>query len=123
MDRPLVSISAALSAAVIAAILLTPAPAPAQYQTAPKEASATSCKAQESTLAMAQKATSAITLDLSSCKNLSGDDKSRCQKPIRDGYDTALETAHNTEKAAKNALACCQKPGSKACRSKPARKR
>jgi hypothetical protein len=35
----------------------------------------------------------------------------------------ALESARTTEKAAKKVLACCQKPDSKDCKAKPAKKR
>ena len=123
MHRPLVSILAALAAAAVAAILLVPVSAPAQDKNTEKNPYVADCKALESTLAMAQKAKSALKLDLSACTDLTGDDKSRCEKTIRDAHATALQSAQNTEKAAKQTLACCQKPGSKACGKKAAKKR
>ena len=123
MHRLLVSIVAALAAAVMAAILLVPVSASAQDKTTGKNPYVADCKGQESTLAMAQKATRAIKLDLSACTDLASDDKSRCEKTIRDAYTAVLQSAQNAEKAAKRAIACCQKPGSKACGKKAAKKR
>jgi hypothetical protein len=119
MRRTLVPAPVTALAAVIAVVLLVPAATPAQDKTVEKSPYVADCKGLESTLAMARTATRAITLDQSSCNDLTGDDKSRCRKTIRGAYDTALQTAHNAEKAAQKVLACCQKPDSKECRAKP----
>ena len=118
MRRRLVHAPVTALAAGIAVVLLVPAATPAQNTTFEKSPYVADCKGQESSLAMAQKATSAIKLDLSRCDDLTGDDTSRCRKSIRDGYDASLQTAHNAEHAAKKAMACCQKPDSKDCRAK-----
>jgi len=118
MPRPLIPTLVAMTVAFTAAILLVPAATPAQDKIFEKSPYVADCKGPESSLAMAQKATRAITLDLSPCNDLTGDGKSRCRTSIRNGYDAALQSAHNAEKAAKKAITCCQKPDSKQCRDK-----
>ena len=117
MPRLLIPTMVAMAVACTGAMLLVPAGATARDQASPTQPIVAECKGQESNLAMARVATRAITLDLSPCTDLGGDEKSRCQKAIRVGYDAAVQAARNAEKAAKKALTCCQKPTSKGCRA------
>jgi hypothetical protein len=104
-------------AAAVSLILLLPTPATVSAQTAAKKMYVPDCGKQENALAKAREARAGLRLDLGPCKALTGANRTKCERPIRDAYNQAMRAAREAETAAKKALTCCQRPATAGCGS------
>jgi len=73
------------------------------------------CRDQETALAKARKEVAGIRLDLGPCRALTGANRTKCERPIREVYNQAMHAARDWEKVAKQALTCCQRPTAAGC--------
>jgi hypothetical protein len=53
--------------------------------------------------------------DVSSCKDMKGQEKKDCENPIKEKAKADEKAAKESVKAAKTALDCCKKPDKKGC--------
>jgi len=53
--------------------------------------------------------------DLSSCKDMKGQEKKNCENPIKEQAKAEEKAAKDGVKMAKTALDCCKKPDKKGC--------
>jgi len=62
-----------------------------------------------------QKEAASAKPDLSSCKDLKGQEKKDCEAPLKEKVKSEEKMAKDNVSAAKTALACCKKPDKKGC--------
>src|SRR5687768_7484050 len=72
------------------------------------------CSAQKTAVTEAQ-AAAKVKPDLTTCKELKGQEKKDCETPLKDKAKEDVKAAKVTLADAKKALACCNNPKKKGC--------